>query len=121
MLQLMNDLPENTIGISAERKVTGKDYETILIPAVEKKFKTQKKIRMLYQLGNDFSGFDLSAMADDAKIGMKYLSAREGIAFVSDHHLINTFVKFFGYLVPFEVRIFKNTELEKAKKWIAEP
>ena len=48
----MNDLPENILGVSAEGKVTGKDYETILIPAVEVKFKTHKKIRMLYQLGD---------------------------------------------------------------------
>ena len=120
MLQLMNGLPENVLGVSAEGKVTGSDYENILIPAVEEKFKTHTKIRMLYHLGNTFSGFDLSAMVDDAKIGMKHLSAWERVALVSDHHLINTFAKFFGYLLPCEVRVFKNTELEEAKKWIAE-
>ena len=121
MLQLMNDLPENVIGISAEGKITGKDYEDVLIPAVEKRFTTHPKIRMLYHLGNTFDGFDLTAMLDDAKIGMKHLSSWEKIALVSDHHLINTFAKFFGYLLPCEVRVFKNTELEEAKKWIAEP
>ena len=120
MLQLMNDLPENILGVSAEGKVTGKDYETILIPAVEVKFKTHKKIRMLYQLGDSFSGFDFNAMLDDAKIGMKHLLSWEKVAMVSDHHLINTFAKFFGYLLPCEVRVFKNAELEEAKKWIAE-
>ena len=60
-------------------------------------------------------------MVDDAKIGMKHLSALEKVVLVSDHHLINTFAKFFGYLMPCEVRIFKNTEMEEAKKWIAQP
>ncbi len=120
MLQLIKDLPENVLGVSAEGKVTGKDYETILIPAVEAKFKSYKKIRMLYHLGNNFSGFDLSAMIDDAKIGMKHLSSWERVALVSDHHLINTFAKFFGYLVPCEVRVFKNSELQEAKRWIAD-
>ena len=120
MLQLMNDLPENVIGISAEGKVTGKDYEDVLIPVLENKFKTHPKIRMLYHLGDSFDGFDLSAMLDDAKIGMKHLSSWEKVAMVSDHHLINTFAKFFGYLLPCEVRVFKNTALEEAKKWIAE-
>ncbi|MEO8413221.1 MAG: STAS/SEC14 domain-containing protein [Ginsengibacter sp.] len=121
MLQLMNDLPENVLGISAEGKITGKDYEDVLIPAVEEKLTTHLKIRMLYHLGNTFDGFDLSAILDDAKIGMKHLSAWEKVAMVSEHHLINTFAKFFGYLLPCEVRVFKNTELEEAKKWIAEP
>ena len=43
MLQLINDLPEKVLGVSAEGKVTGKDYETILVPAVEEKFKHIKK------------------------------------------------------------------------------
>ena len=120
MLKIMNDLPDNVIGISAEGKITGKDYETILIPALEEKLKTNKKIRMLYHLGSTFTGFDLNAMLDDAKVGMKHLSAWEKIALVSDHETINSFAKFFGYLMTCEVRIFKNDELDKAKKWILE-
>ena len=30
---------------------------------------------MLYQLGNDFTGFNFDAMFDDAKFGMKHVSA----------------------------------------------
>ncbi len=114
----MNDLPENVLGVSAEGKVTGSDYETILIPAVEKKLKDNKKLRMLYHLGNSFTGFEPEAMLDDAKVGMKNLSSWDRIALVSDHHLINTFAKFFGYMLPCEVRVYKSSELEEAKKWI---
>lgn len=116
----MDDLPGKVLGISAEGKITGSDYETILIPVVEEKLKTYKKIRLLYHLGINFTGFDLSAMLDDAKIGMKHLSSWERIAFVSDHEMINIFAKFFGYLLSCELRIFNNAELERAKKWISE-
>jgi len=116
----MNDLPGNVLGVSAEGKIPGTDYETVLIPAIEEKLKKNKKIRMLYHLGNNFTGFDLNAMMDDAKIGMKHLSAWDRIALVSDHELMNTFAKFFGYLLSCELRIFKNAELEEAKKWITD-
>ncbi|MEK7720350.1 MAG: STAS/SEC14 domain-containing protein [Bacteroidota bacterium] len=53
---------------------------------------------MLYQLGSNFTGFEMSAMLDDAKMGMKYLSAWDRIALVSEHHMINTFAKFFGHI-----------------------
>ena len=69
MLKIMNDLPDNVLGVSAEGKITGTDYETVLIPAIEKKLKANKKIRMVYQLGNEFTGFELSALLDDAKMG----------------------------------------------------
>jgi len=113
-------LPDNVIGISAEGKVSAADYETILIPAVEKKFKTNEKVRLLYQLGKHFDGFELGAMFDDAKIGMKHLLSWEKIAMVSDHHLLNGFAKFFGLMLPCEVRVFKDTDFEEAKKWVAE-
>jgi len=118
MLKIMNDLPDNVLGVSAEGKITGTDYETVLIPAIEEKFKTNKKIRMLYHLGSQFTGFDLSAMLDDAKMGMKHLSAWDRIALVSDHEMINTFAKFFGHMLSCELRVFKNAEFEEAKKWI---
>jgi hypothetical protein len=118
MLKIMNDLPVSVLGVSAEGKITGTDYETVLIPAIENKLKTNKKIRMLYNLGSHFTGFELNAMMDDAKIGMKHLSAWDKIALVSDHELINTVAKFFGHLLSCELRIFKNAELEDAKKWI---
>lgn len=75
MLKIMNDLPANVLGVSAEGKITGTDYETVLIPALEEKLKANKKIRMIYQLGNDFTGFEMSAMLDDAKVGLKHISA----------------------------------------------
>ncbi len=115
----MSDLPDNVLGFSAEGKVTGMDYETVLIPAVEKKLLTNKKIRLLYNLGSGFNGFELSALMDDAKIGMKHFTVWDKVALVSDNHAINSVIKFFGYMMPCEVRIFKNTELEEAKKWIA--
>ena len=120
MLKLIKDLPVNVLGVTTEGKITGEDYENVLIPALEEKLKANKKIRMIYQIGNDFTGFEMSAMLDDAKMGLKHISAWDRIALVSDHETINSFAKFFGYLMSCELRIFKNDELEVAKKWVSE-
>ena len=120
MLKIMYDLPANVLGISAEGKINGSDYETVLIPALEEKLKANKKVRMLYRLGDDFTGFEMSAMLDDAKVGLKHLSAWDRIALVSDHEMINSIARFFGHLMSCELRIFKNGELEEAIKWVSE-
>ncbi len=120
MLKIINDLPADVLGIEAEGEVTGADYETVLIPAIEEKLKANKKIRFLYYLGPGFTGFSLKAMMDDAGVGIKNLSAWKRVALVSDHQLINGFAKFFGHLLPGEVRVFSNAELNDAKKWIIE-
>jgi len=120
MLKLIEGLPVNVVGITAEGKITGADYENVLIPLIEEKLKANKTIKMLYQLGNTFEGFSLRAMLDDAKIGIKHLSVWDKIAIVSDHEIINAMVRFFGHLFSGELRIFKNEEIEDARKWIIE-
>lgn len=120
MIKILIDLPGNVLGFSAIGKITGAEYQAIVIPALDEKLKTNQKIRILYQLGPEFTGFDMGAMPDKAKTGMKHLSEWDRIAVVSDNEMVNSFAKFFGYLMICELKIYKNTELEQAKKWISE-
>ncbi|MCD4732281.1 MAG: STAS/SEC14 domain-containing protein [Bacteroidales bacterium] len=84
MIKLIPNLPGNIIGFKASGKITGKDYETVLIPAIEAKLKESPKVRLLYYLGSDFTGYDMEAMGDDEKTGFKHLKAWKGIEEVSD-------------------------------------
>ena len=49
----MSDLPEHVIGFTAKGKVTGEDYASVLIPAIEEKLKKHSKINFLYHMGKD--------------------------------------------------------------------
>lgn len=120
MIRLINGLPGHVLGFEAEGKVTGKDYDTVLTPLVEEKLKTHKKISFLYQLGANFDGFDFAAMIDDAKVGMKNISAWDKVALVSDSKTLNNLTRFFGHMVPCEVKVFKNADLEQAKQWVSQ-
>jgi len=120
MLKLIEGLPYNVLDVSAEGQITKEDYENVLFPAIKEKLKTNKTIKMLYRLGKTVDGFCLGAMLDDAKIGIKHFSVWEKIAIVSDHEKINAMTKFFGHLIPCEIRIFKNTEIKYARRWIIE-
>lgn len=120
MIKIIQDLPGNNIGFEAIGKVTGEDYETILMPAVEEKLKKFSRIRLLYCLGSDFTGYDMEAMLDDAKIGFKHLKSWERIALVTDIEWVRKAVHLFAFTMPTEVRLFKNNELSDAKKWMAE-
>jgi hypothetical protein len=120
MIRLMRNLPDNVLGVLVKEKITGEDYESVLIPAFEEKLKAHAKIRMLYHIENDFDGFAFDAMWKDAKLGLQHNSELERIALVSDHEMINSLMKFFGHLISSEIKIFKDTELDKAKGWISE-
>jgi SpoIIAA-like len=120
MIEIMQGLQENVVAAIASGKVTGEDYDNVLIPAIEDKIKKYGKIRMLYQLGQDFTGFTYEAMWDDAKVGIWHLTAFEKIAVVSDVDWIIDAVKVFKFIIPCPVKTYRNEALPKAKAWISE-
>ncbi|MGH8736229.1 MAG: STAS/SEC14 domain-containing protein [Burkholderiales bacterium] len=67
MIDKIPGLPEGVLGFNAKGTVTANDYETVIIPAVEAQFARKKKVRFLYHLGPEFTGFEVAAMWDDAE------------------------------------------------------
>lgn len=120
MIEQIPNLPDNTLGFVAKGTVTAKDYEAVIIPAVEALFSHHSKARFLYQLGHDFSGFEAAAIWDDAKIGLKHISGWERLAVVSDVEWVRAAIKVFGLAIPGHVRVFRNSEFAEAKRWISE-
>jgi len=120
MIEKIPDLPDNVLGFTAKGTVTGMDYESIIIPAAEELFSRREKVRFLYHLGEDFTGFEAAAMWDDTKLGMKHLQGWERMAIVSDIEWVRAAVKVFGLVIPGHVRVFHNNELDEAKRWISE-
>ena len=120
MIELMQDVPENVVALTAKGKVTGDDYENVIIPAIEARLKDYDKIRLLYQIGPEYTGYEAEAMWDDAKVGMKHLTHFEKIAVVTDDTWMIRATKAFGFMIPGEVRLFSNAELAEAKTWISQ-
>jgi hypothetical protein len=120
MINKIANLPDNVLGLTAKGTVTSNDYETVVIPAVEALFSKHRKLRFLYHLGQDFSGFEPSAVWDDTKLGLKHLTGWERMAVVSDVEWIRGAVRVFGLAIPGHVRVFHNSELPKAIRWICE-
>jgi hypothetical protein len=120
MVEKIPDLPDNVLGFTAKGTVTAKDYESVIVPAVEAIVSRRGKFRFLYHLGEDCSGFEAAALWDDAKVGLKHMADWERIAVVSDIDWIRWAVRLFGLAMPAHVRGFHNRELAEAKRWVSE-
>ena len=120
MIEKIPDLPDNILGFTAKGTVTANDYESIIIPAVEELFSRQKKVRFLYHLGQEVTGFQAAAMWDDTKLGLKHFQGWERMAIVSDIEWVRTAIRIFGLVIPGHVRVFHNNELTEAIQWISE-
>lgn len=119
MIELKQIPDTNIIIVTAKDKITADDYENTLVPAIESTLEAHDKLRFLYVLGDDYNGFKGGAMWDDTKVGMKHLTDFEKIGVVSDKKSIRRSIKAFGFLMPGEVKLFKNDQLEEAEAWIA--
>ena len=120
MIELIQNVPDNVIAFKFIGKITGGDYGSVLIPAMETALKKHDKVRALAQLGPEFTGFESAAMWDDAKVGLKHYTHWEKIALVTDSEWIIRSVKIFGFLVPGEIKLFGNNQLDEALVWVAE-
>ena len=118
MLEELQELPDNVIGVRAVGEVEDDDYEDMLVPTINDRLSRNEKIRLLYVLGAEFTGMEHDAMWEDAKLGFTTFNSYERIAVVTDADWIRRSVKAFGWLMPGEVRVFHIDRLADARSWI---
>ena len=116
----MDGLPSHVAAFSAKGKISGKDYDEIINPAVEKIYKSKGKINYLLVLDTPLSNYSMEAWFKDALLGFVYFTEWRKIAIVSDMKGIRNFTHVFGKLIPGCTKGFSMNELEDAKNWISD-
>ena len=117
MFKFIDGMPPDVLAIEATGKVTHEDYRNTLMPRAEAMM-AKGPIRMLYVIGREFAGFELEAIWDDGKFGLKHWHDFSHIAVVADQPWLRAAVAMFTPLFQGEVRLFGLTELDAAKAWI---
>lgn len=120
MIEQIPNLPAGTLGFRATGIVTAADYESVLVPDIEAAFAINRKVRLLYHVAPGFESFQAGAMWDDAKLGFRHFSGWDRVALVTDVAWLRGLTSAMRFLVPAELRLFADAELEEAKAWIAE-
>ena len=118
MIELIPALPSNVVGLVAKGEVTAADYHDRIEPAVEQALAEHDKIRFLYVLGAEFTGFSGGAMWEDGKLGLGHVGKWERIAVVAREAWVRHAVNVFGYLIPGEVKVFDLADEADAAEWI---
>lgn len=118
MIAQIEGLPAGTLGFRAHGQVTAADYENVIVPDVEAAFALNRKLRLLYVTAEDFTGFDVGAMWDDAKLGARHFSSWDRVALVTDVPWLRATATAFGFAIPAQFRLFRSAEVEEATQWI---
>ncbi|GMQ84536.1 MAG: STAS/SEC14 domain-containing protein [Acidimicrobiia bacterium] len=120
MIKMMDNLPDNVIGFEAVGEVDAGDYKTTLDPAVDAALLSNDKLRLIYLLGDQFDGYTGGAMWEDTKLGIGNWGAWEKIALVTDKDWVDDALKFLGWMVPGEIKVYATADVEAAKRWASE-
>ena len=118
MIRLLTGFPENVLAVACEGKVTRRDYEEVLIPAVETALQRHEKLRIYYEVTPQFAGIDAGAVWDDFRTGVAHLSHWERMACVTDVEWIRLAINAFRFLMPGRLRVFLLSETAEARRWI---
>jgi hypothetical protein len=118
MIEALKDFPANVAAFVCRGHVTRHEYETVLVPAVNKVLDGHQKLRLYYETAADFGGIDPSAVWEDFKVGVEHLGRWERIAVVTDVDWIKHTMRAFSFVMPGELKVFSLAERGKAREWI---
>lgn len=119
MIEPLHGLPDGVIGLRASDEVTADDYRDVMVPLLEEAL-ARGGVRMLYVL-DEHTKFSPGALLADAKLGVGHLKGWERLAVVSDADWIENTVKAFGWMMPGEVKVFDDDDIDEAKAWLSKP
>jgi hypothetical protein len=74
MMQIVEGLPDNVVGVLAKGRVTNEDCRKVLKPAMEHSLSRHDKIRLYYEISSRFPG----AAWDDLRIGVSTCRSGSG-------------------------------------------
>jgi len=116
MIQLVEGLPDNVVGIVTKGRVTNADCDNILKPLMQNSLK-HDKVRLYYEIGSRFPG----AAWEDLRIGLEHIPQWERVAIVTDVGWLRHTVNALRFLIPGEVRVFTTREAYQGCAWISSP
>jgi hypothetical protein len=120
MLETLHDVPEGIVGVRAVGKLTRDDYEKVLEPIMDGARSEGRRLRVLYELGPEFTGFTPGAAWEDAKLGLRSLRSYEACAVVTDRGWVRDAARIARFIMPCPVRAFSSGEREEALAWLGE-
>jgi hypothetical protein len=114
MIQIIEGLPDNVVGILAKGRVTNADCDKILKPTMENSLKRHDKVRLYYEIGCRFPG----AAWEDLRLDIDHLPQWERVAVITDVAWIRHTVNALRFVLGSEVRVYTTSQAPEGLAWI---
>ena len=121
MLTLISNLPPFAVGVTAQGEITKKDFETVMIPALEKASKECPAINFMMVFETSVKNFTVGAWLQDVKVNVGFFLKWNKIAIVCNENFLQKISTISNVIIPGEVKNFELHQLQAAEEWISAP
>jgi len=122
MIELMDGMPDGTLGFRVRGKLERSDYTDVMVPELRNAVEQGGELRTLYLIDR-LEEMEPEALWEDAKtgfdLGIRHHSAWKRTAMVTDQEWLVRAMQFTAWMAPGELRVFPTAELEQAKAWVS--
>lgn len=118
MISISAESNGNILVLEALSKLTDRDYKEILIPRLEAIIREHGKARVLFDMGNEFHGWEPAAAWDDARFGLAHRSDFEKMGIVGGPQWVGWGLKLGALLMSGEIKSFTREQQAEALEWI---
>jgi hypothetical protein len=117
MIEYRNNLNNNIVEISIAGKITETDFDRV-ISQLKVDLEKHGKLRILEEV-RSFDGIDPIALWKDVRFGFAHINDFTHAAVVTDAKWMRTFAEAIGSVLSAEVKAFEESQIEAARKWLA--
>ena len=120
MIETRPETDSDTLVVQATAILSAADYERDFMPLVDRMLESREKINLVLYLDDLFEGWDLEAMWDEARFGMKHRHHFERAAVVGAQAWFKWAMQLGSKLMDGEFKTFEGDQLEAAITWAKE-
>jgi hypothetical protein len=116
MIEILEGLPNNVLGIVARGRITQRDCSDVLVPALERAREWHHRLRLYYEIRSRYPG----AAWEEISLGLGHGPLWERVAIVSDVAWVKYTVQALRLLIPGEIRVFTTTQTPEGLAWLVD-
>jgi SpoIIAA-like len=113
MIEIIEGLPENVVGLVVKGRLTKGDCSEILLPKLIKSLDWHYRLRLYYEIRSRFPGAGWEAVG----LGLDHMPW-ERVAIVTDVASVRHAVQALRLLLPAEIRVFETSRMAQGLAWI---
>ena len=117
MIEIIEGLPENVVGLVVKGRLTQKDCAEVLVPRLRRALEWHYKLRLYYEIRSRFPGAAWEAI----DLGLEQGPQWERVAIVTDVASVRHTVQALRLLLPSEIQVFETARMPQGLAWITAP